>query len=236
MAGYIAVGHGLKPSGLTDPGTIGPDGTTEHSQAHRVVEVIAAALARCGEPAYIERHAGPSAEDPAWEGSVAKANALEAAYAVEIHFDIWNAPKGGFGYFLADGTGGADLCRTINHAWGPIHGLQVRQNPSARALAFLKNTRMPATLWECGPVALYSDEDVVAMGEALAHGIINYVNEKLNPAIGWVDRPGTAPPPAPAPPDTSHLEAELALVTSRAENAEALLRQAKSRAAEIVAL
>lgn len=92
---YVGIGHGLMPDGTFDPGAV-HEGLQEHHLARLTVEAMTAALERSGFHDFYAEHSGDAPPfDPDYRGSVIKANAMHAAYVVEIH---WNAGGGGSGH------------------------------------------------------------------------------------------------------------------------------------------
>jgi len=45
---FLAVGHGVEPNGVFDPGAIGADGRQEHAEAFQVCTYALAAMRRSG--------------------------------------------------------------------------------------------------------------------------------------------------------------------------------------------
>src|SRR5215813_1829355 len=72
---YLAVGHGVEPSGVFDPGAIGTDGRQEHMEAFQVCAYALAAMRRSGLTVVSETAEGAS-HDPDFQGSAHRANQL----------------------------------------------------------------------------------------------------------------------------------------------------------------
>lgn len=240
MSGYLAVGHGKRDDGRYDPGSVSGS-VHEHNEAHRIGRVVSEALHRSGEPYILEEDAGGQ-HDPNYAGTIRAANANPSvAYVVEIHLDWSGAPEGGFGIYYPGSSKGKAIADAIRTRYQQS-GLQVRSN-YAKDLALLRGTNDPACIWESHKVhdAPHSEAEIIAIGEAIAAGVCDFVKAHLNPSISYVPRPPEAPPPPP--PDCSQVEAErdqarqeAAAQQARADSAEAKLAQAKQKAGEIGAL
>lgn len=186
---YLAVGHGVQPNGIFDPGAVAADGTQEHTLATAVTATAAAALLKAGVSLVWEANAG-AGHDPDYRGSVNQVNAVNPKIAVEVHFDANNAPRGGFGIYLGDA--GKRLAAAITARFAAV-GLATRTDyKDVRGLYFLKGTHMPALIYECDRTMAQSDPHMlVRMGEAVAGGICDY--------FGRV--PASIPQGAPMQPD-----------------------------------
>lgn len=195
---YLAIGHGVEPNGVFDPGAVGADGTTEHDLNTRVCFVADAALTRSGVSHYSEQNGG-AGHDPDYRGSVDAVNAMHPALAVEVHFDSGAAPVGGFGIYVSDE--GHRLANLIEAAWD-ARRLPLRASyADNRGLWFLHGTTPPALIWECSRTAMLDDVTVAKMGEAIAEGICRWLGVTYAPpgpaAPTNPGTPGTIPPAAP---------------------------------------
>lgn len=173
----VFVGHGRRPNGSFDPGSLGRDNRYEHDEAHEVVAQIDEALGRSGVSYYSESWGSAGNKDPNYAGSTEKANELRPKLAVEVHFDWNKAPRGGFGIYYPSSAPGKDIADTIRTHYG-ASGLPVRPNyADKRGLYFLKYTRVPAVVWECETVMDYPANINIQMGEAIAKGICTYLGK-----------------------------------------------------------
>lgn len=171
MTVFVAVGHGLKPGGVYDPGAVAPGGKQEHELAHLVVSAVASALTRSGVAAAIEEDSA-SGHDPNFVGSVRAANKADVAAAVEVHFDWSGAPPGGFGIFASDE--GEQLSGAIWRRYADA-GLTRRKN-YARSFFFVRATHASAVIWECDRVADDHDPDTLWLyGECIAAGFCDFI-------------------------------------------------------------
>lgn len=170
---YLAVGHGIEPNGVYDPGATAPDGTQEHTLATAVCTAAAAALTRAGVSFEWESNAG-AGHDVDYRGSVTRVNALMPRLAVEVHFDSFNAPRGGFGIWVSDA--GRRCSEGIDRRFAAA-GLAVRGSyKDVRGLYFLKATKPVAVIYECDRTMAQPDLNMlVRMGEAIAAGICDYL-------------------------------------------------------------
>lgn len=190
---YLAVGHGIRPDGKFDPGARGADGRYEHFEATQVVAEAVEGLVRSGVNVVHEAHGsgGPDFDpDPNFSGSWKKANATGARYALEVHFDWVEAPRGGFGFWASDA--GKVLADAVRDQWIAA-GLPTRDRWHTKRtnLGFINNTTMPAALWECDRVQDYDQATNEKMGEAIAAGACNALGISYVPqtAVGDPDRP-----------------------------------------------
>lgn len=177
MRGYVAVGHGLTPSGIFDPGAVHPDGTKEYNLAFAVSYKLAELLKRAGIEIVTETNAGPG-HDPDYRGSVDKINAGLYDFAVEIHFDTWRAPRGGFGLYYTQTE--KEWCDAVHGAW-QVLALPTRDNQLRRDLYFPKATNCPAVIWECDHVGPdVTDADTTRYAVGLANGTANWLRQRFN--------------------------------------------------------
>lgn len=170
---YLAVGHGVRPDGRFDPGAVGLDGRYEHYEATEVAAECVNALERSGVAVKHEVTGSGGPEDPNYSGSIKAINAGIYKCAVEIHFDWNKAPEGGFGHWYYAGRPIADA---VLKRWREA-GLPVRDSwhKQRTDLAFLKYTKPPAMLWECGRIQDFPAEVNRQMGETIAAGICDYL-------------------------------------------------------------
>ncbi len=174
---YLAVGHGVEPSGVYDPGAIGADGRQEHLEAFQVCTYALAAMRRSGLTVISESAQGAS-HDPDYRGSALRANQLNARVAIEVHFD-WSGGVNGFsglyysgqGQALAEHIGAAFTARHLPRA-GDVHRPE---------LYFLNQTTMTALIPEIRRVHDYPDSDNKAEGEALAEGTCTFLGRAYKP-------------------------------------------------------
>lgn len=172
---YLAVGHGIEPNGVYDPGAVAADKTQEHTLCTAVCTAAAAALTRSGVNFVWESNAG-AGHDPDYRGSVTQINALGVKLAVEVHFDANNAARGGFGIYYNDKSLGKTLADKIAQRWGEAGMPQRTSYADVRGLYLLRATRCPALIWECDRTMAQPDINIlVRMGEALAHGICDFL-------------------------------------------------------------
>lgn len=181
---YLAVGHGLRKDGVFDPGARGDDGRYEHFEATEVVSEAVEALQRSGVTLVHEAHGSGGPEDPNYAGSIDRVNAGSFRMAVEVHFDWAKAPDGGFGHWYSDA--GKRIADAVMGRWTEL-GLPTRPSwhKYRSDLSFLKRTRCPAMLWECGRVQDWPAEDNARMGEAIAAGICDALGmHYVAPSLG----------------------------------------------------
>jgi N-acetylmuramoyl-L-alanine amidase len=174
---FLAVGHGVEPNGVFDPGAIGADGRQEHAEAFQVCTYALAAMRRSGLTVVSETAQGAS-HDPDFHGSAIRANQLNPRVAIEVHFD-WSGGVAGFsGLYLSDQ--GRDLARHIGDAF-TRRGLPRKADVQRPHLAFLRDTAMPALIPEINRVHNYGDAKNQAQGEALAEGTCAFLGHPYQP-------------------------------------------------------
>ena len=191
---YLAVGHGVEPSGVFDPGAIGTDGRQEHQEAFQVCTFALAAMRRSGLTVVSETAQGAS-HDPDFRGSALRANQLQPRVAIEVHFD-WSGGVDGFSGLYVSPQGQA-LAQRIGTAFTARH-LPRAADVRRPDLFFLNSTDMPALIPEIRRVHDYPDSENRAQGEALAEGTCAFLGHAFRPPQG----PGTTPAP-PHGPDTT---------------------------------
>jgi hypothetical protein len=187
---FLAVGHGVEPNGVFDPGAIGTDGRQEHQEAFQVCTYALAAMRRSGLSVVSETAQGAS-HDPDFRGSAARANQLQPRVAIEVHFD-WSGGVDGFSGLYASAQGQA-LAQHIGTAFKARH-LPRAADVHRGELFFLNSTSMPALIPEIRRVHDWPDAQNRAQGEALAEGTCDFLGHAFKPPQG----PETTSHPQPA--------------------------------------
>ncbi len=186
---YLAVGHGVEPSGVFDPGAIGDDGRQEHLEAFQVCTYALAAMRRSGLTVVSETAQGAS-HDPDYRGSAHRANELNPRVAIEVHFDFAKGVDGFSGlYFAEDGHSLAQHIGRAFRARGMPRAADVRRPE----LFFLNSTTMTALIPEIRRVRNWPDELNRKQGEALAEGTCAFLGHPFKPPAqtnGDHPRPG----------------------------------------------
>jgi hypothetical protein len=189
---YLAVGHGVEPNGVFDPGAIGTDGQQEHAEAFHVCTYALAAMRRSGLTVISETAQGAS-HDPDYRGSAVRANQLQPRVAIEVHFD-WSGGVDGFSGLYVSAQGQA-LAGHIGDAF-KARGLPRAADVRRPELFFLNSTDMPALIPEIRRVHNYPDAQNRAQGEALAEGTCAFLRHAFRPP----DEQGAKQPqPQPQP-------------------------------------
>ncbi len=184
---YLAVGHGVEPSGVFDPGAIGTDGRQEHLEAFQVCTHALAGMRRSGLRVVSESAQGAS-HDPDFRGSTVRANQLSPRVAIEVHFDFSGGVDGfsglycsGAGHALAEHIGAAFVAR----------GLPRKADVRRPELFFLNSTHMPALIPEIRRVHDYPAAENEAQGEAIAQGTCTFLGRTyLHPGSTGGDHGG----------------------------------------------
>ena len=176
----LAVGHGLKSDGTQDPGALSADKRwSEQTAGDYIVAEAAKELREWGAEVRDEAFKA----DPNYPGSVMAANAWPADYAVEVHHDYNLASVGAFGHWYRDDSKAfADSIQASVGAAG--FPLRPSWHKWRGDLTFIKATRMPSVLYECGRIGqstLDTPEELRAMGRAIARGIALHVGLQLEP-------------------------------------------------------
>lgn len=198
VKGYLAIGHGTRVSGVLDPGAVVPgNGPREHDLATHVVIAAAKVLRDQGVEFYQETASGPSL-DPDYVGSANAVNNGRYDWALEVHFDSFHAPRGGFGLYISPaGKRWAELI----HAEYENRGLKTRGNTERPGLYFLRRTKCPAILWECDRVGRdVTMQEIARYGEAIAVGTLRWLTAmNMWRAEGQPEQPSPATPQPPGP-------------------------------------
>src|SRR5690349_6362679 len=181
---YLAVGHGVEPSGIFDPGAIGTDGREEHMEAFQVCTYALAAMRRSGLTVTSETAQGAS-HDPDYRGSAIRANQLNPRVAIEVHFD-WSGGVAGYSGLYCSAEGQA-LAQKIGSAFA-ARGLPRAADVRRPELLFLNSTNMPALIPEINRVHSYGDSVNQAQGEALAEGTCAFLGQPFRQADGTTAR------------------------------------------------
>lgn len=174
---FLAVGHGVEPNGVLDPGAIGTDGRHEHDEAFQVCTYALAAMRRSGLTVVSETAQGAS-HDPDFRGSAIRANQLQPRVAIEVHFDSSNGVDGFSGLYFS--TAGQALARHIGDAF-TARGLPRKTDVHRPELLFLNSTDMPALIPEIRRVHNYPDAENQKQGEGLAEGICAFLGRTYRP-------------------------------------------------------
>jgi hypothetical protein len=197
---FLAVGHGVEPNGVLDPGAIGTDGRHEHDEAFQVCTYALAAMRRSGLTVVSETAQGAS-HDPDFRGSANRANQLKPRVAIEVHFDSSNGVDGFSG--LYDSAQGQALARHIGDAF-TARGLPRKTDVRRPGLLFLNSTHMPALIPEIRRVFNYPDSQNRAQGEALAEGTCAFLGHAFKAPAGPEANPHPQPAGSHAQPAGSH--------------------------------
>ena len=190
---YLAVGHGVEPSGVYDPGAIGTDGRQEHMEAFQVCTYALAGMRRSGLTVVSETAQGAS-HDPDYRGSAIRANQLSPRVAIEVHFDFSGGVDGFSGLYVS--SAGQTLAEHIGAAFVARH-LPRKADVRRTDLFFLNATTMPALIPEIRRVHDYPDSENEAQGEALAEGTCAFLGKAYQPSGKPQKRPVEQGPVTP---------------------------------------
>jgi hypothetical protein len=196
---FLAVGHGVEPSGIFDPGAIGTDGRMEHMEAFQVCTFALAAMRRSGLSVVSETAQGAS-HDPDFVGSAHRANELNPRVAIEVHFDSATVGAPGYsGLYFSDQ--GKQLAAKIGNAF-VARNLPRVADVQRTGLFFLNSTNMTALIPEINRVRDFPVEVNRTQGEALAEGVCAFLGQPFKPPAGGpdeIDHPHPHPHPNPHP-------------------------------------
>ena len=196
---YVGIGHGRTPSGKYDPGAVaGPD-WVEHEWAHRVCDVYAAALQRCGFTVNLERHAG-SGHDPNWVGSASAANAWRADLADEIHFNALNGSAHGVETLVSPHTGAKnrECAKLMVDAISRVTGLTNRGVKERGDLGWLSHTSMPSILIEVAFIDNAADQSIMRRADFVSK-VAEALTQSRCQSSGVPYVPPGQPTPSPGP-------------------------------------
>ncbi len=174
---YLAVGHGVEPSGVFDPGAIGKDGRQEHLEAFQVCTHALAGMRRSGLKVVSESAQGAS-HDPDFQGSALRANQLRPRVAIEVHFDFSGGVDGFSGLYVS--KNGRALAEHIGAAFVARH-LPRKADVRRTDLFFLNQTAMTALIPEIRRVHDWPTAENVAQGEAVAEGTCAFLGRAYRP-------------------------------------------------------
>jgi hypothetical protein len=191
---FLAVGHGVEPSGIFDPGAIGTDGRMEHMEAFQVCTFALAAMRRSGLTVVSETAQGAS-HDPDFVGSAHRANELNPRVAIEVHFDSATVGAPGYSGLYFSGQG-KQLAARIGAAF-EARNLPRVADVQRTGLFFLNSTNMTALIPEINRVRDFPVEVNRAQGEALAEGVCAFLGQPFRPPAG--DGAGEIHHPHPHP-------------------------------------
>ncbi len=198
---YLAVGHGVEPSGVFDPGAIGKDGRQEHLEAFQVCTHALAGMRRSGLKVVSESAQGAS-HDPDFVGSAHRANQLRPRVAIEVHFDFSGGVDGFSGLYISDS--GQALANHIGRAFVARH-LPRKTDVRRPELFFLNSTTMTALIPEIRRVMDYPSAENEAQGEAIAEGTCAFLGRTYQPLGGSPpEDTGNAEPGALTPDSVLH--------------------------------
>ena len=196
---FLAVGHGVEPSGIFDPGAIGTDGRMEHMEAFQVCTFALAAMRRSGLSVVSETAQGAS-HDPDFVGSAHRDNELNPRVAIEVHFDSATVGAPGYsGLYFSDQ--GKQLAAKIGNAF-VARNLPRVADVQRTGLFFLNSTNMTALIPEINRVRDFPVEVNRTQGEALAEGVCAFLGQPFKPPAGGpdeIDHPHPHPHPNPHP-------------------------------------
>lgn len=189
---YLAVGHGVEPNGVFDPGAIGKDGRQEHLEAFQVCTHALAGMRRSGLKVVSESAQGAS-HDPNFQGSATRANQLRPRVAIEVHFDFSGGVDGFSGLYVSEN--GRALAKHIGDAFEVRH-LPRKADVRRTDLFFLNATTMTALIPEIRRVMDYPSAENEAQGEAIAEGTCAFLGRTYQPPSGShiKHRPGLVTP------------------------------------------
>jgi hypothetical protein len=198
---FLAVGHGVEPNGIPDPGAIGTDGRHEHDEAFQVCTYALAAMRRSGLTVVSETALGAS-HDPDFHGSAIRANQLQPRVAIEVHFDSSNGVDGFSGLFFS--AAGQTLARHIGDAF-TARGLPRAADVRRPELLFLNSTDMPALIPEIRRTHNWPDAENKKQGEALAEGTCAFLDHAFKPPAAAQPHQQHPAPPGPVTPGAALL-------------------------------
>lgn len=200
---YLAVGHGVKPSGTVDPGAVSAVGRwTEVTAGEHIVGEAVRRLRAAGVEVLHEAASGPN-----FVGTVKAANAARADLLVEVHHDWNRAPVGAFVHWWPGSTAGKALADDV--LAGIIDGgFRARRDwhKARDDLYLLRKSRMPAALVEVGRIGqddLDTPAELRSMGAAIAAGLARHLGTTATPTAEAPVAPGPFPD---VPADHAHAD------------------------------
>ena len=176
---YLAVGHGMTPSGRHTPGAVAPDGTTEQKAGDIIVRRAAKRLRTAGFDVTDEAFK----KDPDYRGTVVKVRELKPDLTISVHHDWIKAPRGGFGLYHSTQPKMQQLAKDLERDYRNA-GLQTRRShvrTNLYLLNALAKSNLQVLLWEAGRVGEYTEEQLLVVGDVIAGGVANFFNRDITP-------------------------------------------------------
>lgn len=168
----LYIGHGKSTDDSWDPGTTW-NGLTEAGLMLPIGQAAARSLETSGVEVLTDAFSGNNIN---MIKQVAEANAQGADVFVSLHCDWYKTPSGTMPLYISDN--GKALANAINRRVMEATGLDTRGLIKRTDLYELKQTKMPACVYETGSIDDDSDvfmEMADAYGQAIAWGICDYL-------------------------------------------------------------
>ena len=148
IAAFLAVGHGITPTGADDPGAVcakNGKAVKEANEALKVTQYAVKELIARGFQVRSEVSLANRDHDPNHVGSVARALNIDPYISIEVHFDWQGAPRGGFplvneGRLLSRRLGDRILAQPLRYVLGVGHRLYTTGIDGLHLCDQLKNT------------------------------------------------------------------------------------------------
>lgn len=176
----IVCGHGKSTDGTFDVGTV-YNGKTEAAMMLPITQVAVKYVRASGLTVYTDVDAGEN-NNMNMVKSVQEANKKKVDAYVSIHCDWHKAPTGTLPLYVSDK--GKKLATCINKHVMKDTGIKTRELQKRTDLYELKQTDMPACIFECGSIKHDADEwdtakEIDVYGKAIAKGICEYLGVKF---------------------------------------------------------
>lgn len=170
----LAVGHGVQPNGVWDPGAVSSDQRWNEQSAGDVFMDTAARFLRAVGAKRVRSEAR-SPSDPNWVGTARNANSWGVDLVVSGHHDWSKGVNGAHGFYHSKSSEGyrigKAILESVEDAGFNVRWDWFRERPS---LGLIKNTNAPAFLFEAGRIGDSTLDDVAELeklGLALGRGI-----------------------------------------------------------------
>lgn len=172
----IWAGHGISTDGTKDPGTV-YNGWTEAGRMVVVTQSFVNYMRTSGVTVYTDAFDNNNKN---MVKQVEYSNSKKVKVHIALHMDYYKAPTGTLPIYYKGSTEGKKLAKALNDAVRKDIGIKTRGLTARTDLYEIRETQMPAVIFECGSIKndiKYFDtaKECDAYGRALAKGLCKYL-------------------------------------------------------------
>lgn len=176
----IWVGHGTSTDGSWDPGATYKN-WTEADRALLITQSFVNYMRTSGVTVYTDAF---DKNNKNMIKQVEVSNKKKVSVHIAIHLDWSGAPSGTLPIYYPGSVEGKKLATALNNAVTKDIGIKSRGLSTRTDLYEVKQTNMPAVIFECGSIKadiklLDTEKECSAYGKALAKGLCNYLGVKF---------------------------------------------------------